>query len=114
VGRTAQISRAAILSAGLAIADEHGLSAVTMQAVARRLRVTPMALYRHVANKDDLLDGPPPSPTGERDRDGCRDRNPSSMKRLHDHQERLAHPGCHQTGTTTKTACTDLPQVAPD
>ena len=57
MGRTAQISRAAILSAGLAIADEHGLTAVTMQAVARRLRVTPMALYRHVANKDDLLDG---------------------------------------------------------
>ncbi|GAA0925958.1 TetR/AcrR family transcriptional regulator [Virgisporangium aurantiacum] len=57
MGRTAQISRATILTAGLAIADEHGLPAVTMQAVARRLRVTPMALYRHVANKDDLLDG---------------------------------------------------------
>ena len=28
-----------------------------MQAVADRLGVTPMALYRHVANKADLLDG---------------------------------------------------------
>ena len=42
-----------------------------MAAVAERLEVTPMALYRHVANKADILDGlverlltefPPPSP----------------------------------------------------
>lgn len=30
---------------------------MTMLAVARRLGVTPMALYRHVDNKADLLDG---------------------------------------------------------
>ena len=30
---------------------------MTMQAVADRLGVTPMALYRHVTNKADLLDG---------------------------------------------------------
>ena len=46
-----------MLAASLALADEQGLSAVTMQAVADRLGVTPMALYRHVANKADLLDG---------------------------------------------------------
>lgn len=57
MGRPAQTSRAAILQAALAIADEHGISAVTMQAVARHLGVTPMALYRHVASKADLLDG---------------------------------------------------------
>jgi AcrR family transcriptional regulator len=39
------------------LADEQGLAAVTMQAVAHRLGVTPMALYRHVKNKADLLDG---------------------------------------------------------
>ncbi len=39
------------------MADEQGLAAVTMQAVADRLGVTAMALYRHVANKADLLDG---------------------------------------------------------
>jgi AcrR family transcriptional regulator len=33
------------------------LGAVTMQAVARQLGVTPMALYSHVADKQDLLDG---------------------------------------------------------
>jgi AcrR family transcriptional regulator len=57
VGRPAQIDRAAILAASLQLADEHGLAAVTMQAVAGRLGVTPMALYRHVVNKADLLDG---------------------------------------------------------
>ena len=46
-----------MLAASLQLADEQGLSAVTMQAVADRLGVTPMALYRHVANKADLLDG---------------------------------------------------------
>jgi AcrR family transcriptional regulator len=57
MGRAAQIGRAAILAAALAIADEQGLDAVTMHGVARRLQVTPMALYRHVAGKAALLDG---------------------------------------------------------
>jgi AcrR family transcriptional regulator len=39
------------------VADEDGVTGVTMHAVARRLGVTPMALYRHVRNKADLLDG---------------------------------------------------------
>jgi AcrR family transcriptional regulator len=57
VGRPAQIDRAAVLTASLALADELGLAALTMQGVADRLGVTPMALYRHVTNKADLLDG---------------------------------------------------------
>ena len=57
MGREAQIGRAAILENALAIADDQGLDAVTMHAVARRLQVTPMALYRHVAGKAALLDG---------------------------------------------------------
>jgi AcrR family transcriptional regulator len=57
VGRAAQISREAVLAAALRLADEHGLEAVTMHAVAERLRVTPMALYRHVDDKNALLDG---------------------------------------------------------
>jgi AcrR family transcriptional regulator len=46
-----------VLQASVAVADQAGLDALTMQAVADRLGVTPMALYRHVANKADLLDG---------------------------------------------------------
>ncbi len=57
MGRPAQIDRSAVVAASLELADEQGLPAVTMQAVADRLGVTPMALYRHVANKADLLDG---------------------------------------------------------
>ena len=30
---------------------------MSMREVARRLQVTPMALYNHVANKQELLDG---------------------------------------------------------
>ena len=41
----------------MAIADENGLAAVSMRAVAARVGVTAMALYRHVANKEELLDG---------------------------------------------------------
>ena len=57
MGRAPQISREAVLDAALRLADEHGLDAVTMHAVARRLQVTPMALYRHVDDKNALLDG---------------------------------------------------------
>lgn len=45
-----------ILDAALAIADESGLQAVTMRAVAERVGVTAMALYGHVGDKEGLLD----------------------------------------------------------
>ena len=49
--------REAILDAALALADERGLDAVSMRAVAARVGVTPMALYPYVGNKAALLDG---------------------------------------------------------
>jgi AcrR family transcriptional regulator len=49
--------RQEILDIALALADEGGLGAVTMRGIAQRLDVTAMALYPHVASKDDLLDG---------------------------------------------------------
>jgi AcrR family transcriptional regulator len=52
-----RLSRSTVLDATLALATEEGLPAVTMRAVARRLGVTPMALYRHVGDKQGLLDG---------------------------------------------------------
>jgi AcrR family transcriptional regulator len=57
MGRPARIGRAAILDAALELADQDGLDGVTMHAVARRLNVTTMALYRHVDGKEALLDG---------------------------------------------------------
>jgi AcrR family transcriptional regulator len=49
--------REEILDAAVALADERGLDAVSMRAVAERVGVTPMALYPHVGGKSALLDG---------------------------------------------------------
>jgi AcrR family transcriptional regulator len=51
-----RINRTAIVAAALEVADRDGLDGLSMRAVARELAVVPMALYRHVASKDDLLD----------------------------------------------------------
>jgi AcrR family transcriptional regulator len=45
-----------VLRAAIASADTGGLEALTMRTLAEMLEVAPMALYRHVANKDDLID----------------------------------------------------------
>ena len=44
-----------IAAVGLAIVDELGPDALTMRAVATKLDVTPMSLYRHVADKSGLV-----------------------------------------------------------
>ncbi|MEV0273865.1 TetR family transcriptional regulator [Hamadaea sp. NPDC050747] len=46
-----------ILDAALELADERGLTGVTMRALAQKLGVTAMALYPHIGDKDGLLDG---------------------------------------------------------
>ncbi|WP_329376862.1 TetR/AcrR family transcriptional regulator C-terminal domain-containing protein [Streptomyces sp. NBC_01351] len=46
----------AVIGAGLALADEAGLAALTMRALAQRLGVTPMTLYTYVPGKAELLD----------------------------------------------------------
>ena len=51
------LSRARVLQAAVALADEAGLEAFSMRGLAQEFGVVPMALYKHVANKDDLLDG---------------------------------------------------------
>ena len=56
-GEKRRLSRDAVLQEALAALDELGLDGLTMRSLADRLDVVPMALYRHVANKDDLLDG---------------------------------------------------------
>ena len=51
------LSRARVLQAAVALADEAGLEAFSMRGLAQELGVVPMALYKHVANRDELLDG---------------------------------------------------------
>lgn len=44
-----------IVAAGTAVADAEGLAGLSMRRVAAELGAAPMSLYRHVADKDDLL-----------------------------------------------------------
>ena len=50
------LTRDRVVDAALSLADEQGLDALTMRALARRLDVKPMAIYHHVAGKDAILD----------------------------------------------------------
>jgi AcrR family transcriptional regulator len=51
------LTRDLIVKHALALADAHSLDAVTIRRLATELGVTPMALYWHFRNKDQLLDG---------------------------------------------------------
>lgn len=51
------LTRDRILRAALELADQGGVASLTMQAIGRQLGVEAMSLYRHVRNKDDILDG---------------------------------------------------------
>ena len=46
-----------MLQAAVALADTDGLEGFSMRRLAQSLGVVPMALYKHVANRDELLDG---------------------------------------------------------
>jgi TetR/AcrR family transcriptional regulator, tetracycline repressor protein len=52
-----RLSKAAVIERGLAIGDTEGLEAVTIRRLAADLGVTPMALYWHFRNKDELMIG---------------------------------------------------------
>ena len=50
------LARGQIVDAALGLADREGPEALGIRRVARDLEVTPMALYRYVEGKDELLD----------------------------------------------------------
>lgn len=54
--RAPDLSRARIVEAAIAIADDEGTAGLTMRTVAKELGVATMSLYRHVANKELLLE----------------------------------------------------------
>ena len=54
-GPRAGLSADAIVAAAIGIADAKGLEAVSMERVAHQLGFSTMSLYRHVANKEELL-----------------------------------------------------------
>ncbi len=50
-----ELNRTTLVSRALAIADQESLEAVTIRRLATEFGVTPMALYWHFKNKDELL-----------------------------------------------------------
>jgi AcrR family transcriptional regulator len=100
------LSRAVVLDAAVALADKAGLEAFSMRGLAQELGVVPMALYKHVANKDELLDGMVDTvfseielPSGELDwRSAMRNRAISTREALKRHTWAIGimesrHPG---------------------
>ena len=51
------LTRERVLRTAVALADQRGIESLSMRKLAQAMDVVPMALYRHVANKDELLDG---------------------------------------------------------
>jgi AcrR family transcriptional regulator len=56
-GERTRLDRDRVLDAAVALADEVGLEATSMRRLAETLGVTPMALYKHVADREELVDG---------------------------------------------------------
>ncbi|MFD4422207.1 TetR/AcrR family transcriptional regulator [Agromyces sp. NPDC058484] len=52
-----RLNRDRVLHAAVALADKIGIDAISMRRLAQELDVVPMALYKHVQNKEELLDG---------------------------------------------------------
>lgn len=67
--RAGGLSRARIVTAAIEMADADGLGALSMAKLAERMGSGTMSLYRHIANKEQLIafmlctaPGPPPAP----------------------------------------------------
>jgi AcrR family transcriptional regulator len=55
--RRQPLSRERVLQAALRLADRAGVASLSMRGLAHTLGVEAMSLYKHVANKDEVLDG---------------------------------------------------------
>jgi AcrR family transcriptional regulator len=55
--RRSPLSRERVLQAAITLADESGIEALSMRRLGEELGVEAMSLYKHAANKDDILDG---------------------------------------------------------
>jgi AcrR family transcriptional regulator len=55
--RRSPVTRDRMVRAAIRLADRGGLEAVSMRKLGEALRVEAMSLYKHVTNKDDVLDG---------------------------------------------------------
>lgn len=51
------VTRARVLDTALRLVNERGADGLTMRALATELEIEAPSLYKHVANKDEILDG---------------------------------------------------------
>jgi AcrR family transcriptional regulator len=51
------LTRERVLQAAVALADRGGVESLSMRNLAERLGVVPMALYKHISSKEEMLDG---------------------------------------------------------
>ena len=52
-----RLTKERVLQAAVGLADEHGLGVLTMRRLGAELGVEAMSLYKHVASKDEILEG---------------------------------------------------------
>ncbi len=96
------LSRPRIVRAALRLVDEQGLAALTMRALAHELEVSPMALYNHVRDKDELVDLMLDLMLGEVDRSVTEGDWVTQLRALvcSYHQVLSAHPGLARVYST--------------
>ena len=56
-GARRTLTRDGVVAGAVALADEIGVTTLTLRRLARHLGVSPMAIYHHVADKEQILDG---------------------------------------------------------
>jgi AcrR family transcriptional regulator len=54
--RRARLTRERVLRGALSVADSGGLASLTIRSLAEELGVKPMAVYYHIASKEEILD----------------------------------------------------------
>ena len=55
-GRRVLLTRERVIAGAMQLADAGGLGSFTMRSLAQSLKVKPMTVYGHIANKDEILD----------------------------------------------------------
>ncbi|UNK45221.1 TetR family transcriptional regulator [Arthrobacter sulfonylureivorans] len=87
-----------MLIAAVVLADEAGVESLSMRKLDQELGVVPMAIYKHVANKEELLDGMVDVIVGEIDTrpSGSGWRNEVRQRVLSAREVLLRHPWARQ------------------
>ena len=88
------LSRERVLRAAVELADEGGIESLTMRRLGQELGVEAMSLYKHVSNKDAVLDGIVDLVLGDIDvpPSGTPWREAMRARAVSAHQVLLAHP----------------------